>query len=438
MAVGPVKLRRVFSCAMPEITEEQFSAEAVAFLEANASRKAPRKAQKWGEGSDAAALFEQKDRAAERQEVEVAKQWRQKKFDAGFGWITGPAARGGRGLTSAYERLFNTLEGEFEVPNQSCFMIGLGMVAPTFLAHGTERAIDTYVKAMWRGEIVGCQLFSEPGAGSDLASLQTKAERDGDEWVITGQKVWTSGAHYCDVGEVICRNDPFLPKHKGLTGFIVDMKDPNIEVRPLRQMTGSANFNEVFFNEVRVPDWHRLGDVNQGWTVALTTLMNERAAIGAGGGGAGRGDFMSLDRLAAMLHAMGKGSDKVLRDELMQLWISQTVNKYTGQRALARVKAGALPGPEMSITKLAGARNSTALSAYVSKVLGPKLIADTGEWGTYAWSQFVLGTPGSRIAGGSDEVMRNIVGERVLGLPKEPGIDSVTPFNELTVGTQTA
>ena len=217
---------------MPEITEEQFTAEALAFLAANAKRKPERKTAKWGEGSDSAAFFEEKDRATELRDVEDAKAWRRKKFDAGYGWITGPVARGGRGLPSSFDRMYNGLEGQFEIPNQGCFTIGLGMVAPTFLAHGSEQAIEKYVKPMWRGEIVGCQLFSEPGAGSDLASLQTKAERDGDEWVITGQKVWTSGAHYSDVGEVICRTDPSLPKHKGLTGFIVDMKDPRIEVRP--------------------------------------------------------------------------------------------------------------------------------------------------------------------------------------------------------------
>ena len=157
---------------------------------------------------------------------------------------------------------------------------------------------DAYLPGMYRGDLVGCQLFSEPGAGSDLAGLQTKAERDGDEWIITGQKVWTSGAQYSDIGEIICRTDPDLPKHKGLTGFVVDMHAPGVEVRPLRQMTGGASFNEVFFNEVRVPDDHRLGDVNQGWTVALTTLMNERASIGAGGGGGGMG-LANVTRLAA-------------------------------------------------------------------------------------------------------------------------------------------
>src|SRR3989442_14589246 len=174
-----------------------------------------------------------------------------------------------------------------------------------------------YLRGLYRGEIVGCQLFSEPGAGSDLASLQTRAVRDGEEWLITGQKVWTSGAQYSDIGEIICRTDPDKPRHKGLTGFIVNMHAPGVEVRPLRQMTGGASFNEVFFNEVRVPDDHRLGDVNQGWTVALTTLMNERASIGAGGGG-GLG-LANSNRLAEMLRHFRLAHDPIHRDELMRL-----------------------------------------------------------------------------------------------------------------------
>ena len=216
-----------------------------------------------------------------RNDLQRACEWRGKKYDAGFGWITGPVEYGGRGLPGAYEKAWNALEAQYQVPNQSAFTIGLGMVAPTILAHGSETAKEAYLAKMYRADIVACQLFSEPGAGSDLASLQTKAERDGDEWVITGQKVWTTGAHYSDIGEIIARTDADLPKHKGLTGFIVDMKAPGVEVRPLRQMTGGASFNEVFFNEVRVPDDDRLGDLNNGWNVALTTLMNERAAIGA-------------------------------------------------------------------------------------------------------------------------------------------------------------
>ena len=212
------------------------------------------------------------------------------------------------------------------------------------------------------------------------------------------------------------------------------MRAPGVEIRPLRQMTGGASFNEVFFTDVRVPDDHRLGDVNNGWNVALTTLMNERAAIGAGGGTGGGG---LLTRAIEMAKAFGLDDDPLVRQRLADLVIRSRVNGYTNQRALDKIRAGQTPGPELSIAKLSGTQLSMKLGEFVSTVLGPKLIADTGEWGTYSWSQLVVGTPGMRIAGGSDEVMRNIVGERVLGLPKDPGIDTTTPFRELKVGTQT-
>ncbi|MEY2404819.1 MAG: hypothetical protein QOD38_2370, partial [Acidimicrobiaceae bacterium] len=202
------------------------------------------------------------------------------------------------------------------------------------------------------------------------------------------------------------------------------------------QMTGGASFNEVFFNEVRVPDDHRLGDVNQGWTVALTTLMNERASIGAGGVGGGSG-LASGTRLIEMLRHFGLDQDAVYRQDLMKLYVGYQVAKYTNQRAMDRIKSGQLPGPEMSIAKLALTQNMWNTAQFVARVLGPRLTADTGEWGTYAWNGFVLGIPGMRIAGGSDEVMRNIVAERVLGMPKDPGIDSNSPFKDLKVGTQT-
>jgi alkylation response protein AidB-like acyl-CoA dehydrogenase len=292
------------------------------------------------------------------------------------------------------------------------------MVAPTILAHATEETRQRYLRGLYRGDIVACQLFSEPGAGSDLASLQTRAERDGDEWRITGQKVWTSVAQFADIGEIICRTDPTLPKHRGLTGFVVDMHAPGVEVRPLRQMTGGSTFNEVFFTDVRVPDDHRLGDVNQGWTVALTTLMNERAAIGAGG--AGVGGVLGGDRLIELLRHVGGNDDPLLRQRLADVYINGKVASYTNQRAMAKIKAGQLPGPEMSIAKLSLTNNMSRVGELVSLALGPRLTANTGEWGTYAWSELVLGTPGVKVAGGTDEVMKNIIGERVLGLPKEP------------------
>ena len=411
---------------MSQPTLEQFQADALAFLEANAPRKEAEKKFVWGEGADKVSMFEEKDRQAEKLDVAEACAWRQKKFDAGFGYLFGSEQYGGRGLPAAYSRVYDTLEAKYEIPNQSCFTIGLGMVAPTIVDHGSDIARDLYVHKMYRGDIVGCQLFSEPGAGSDLANLSTKAERDGDEWIITGQKVWTSGAHYSDIGEIIARTDFDMPKHKGLTGFIVDMHAPGVEIRPLRQMTGGASFNEVFFTEVRVRDDHRLGDINNGWNVALTTLMNERAAIGAGGGGGGM-----FTRVIEMVKFYGLNNDPVVRDELAKIIIHNRVANFNNQRAMDKIKSGQMPGPEMSIAKLAGTANMMRLGDFVSMVLGPKLIADSGEWGTYAWNQLILGTPGGRIAGGSDEIMRNIVAERVLGMPKDPGIDSKSAFNDL-------
>ncbi|MFZ9707127.1 MAG: acyl-CoA dehydrogenase family protein [Ilumatobacteraceae bacterium] len=411
----------------------EFTQRATKFLDANLPRKEAARAFVWGEGSDNMSMFEEKSREAEQEMVETAKAWRTKKFDAGFGWITGPTQFGGAGLTAAHERAYAAVESNYKVPSQSIFTIGLGMVAPTILAHGTDAAKEKFLKAMWRADIVGCQLFSEPGAGSDLASLQTKAERDGDEWIITGQKVWTSGAHYSDIGEIICRTDASLPKHKGMTAFLVDMKAPGVEIRPLRQMTGGASFNEVFFNEVRVPDWYRLGAENEGWGVALTTLMNERAAIGTGSGG---GEVSMMTRITAMVRHFGLHDDALVRDMLANLYINYRVASLTNKRATDKMKAGQTPGPEMSTSKMALVNNQKLLNDFLCHVLGAKLQADTGEWGTYAWNQLLLGAPGMRIAGGSDEVMRNIVGERVLGLPKDVGIDSKSAFRDLKVGTQ--
>ena len=412
---------------MANISIEQFEKEALAFLESNAERRPVEKAFVWGEGSDN--FYREKDRAQEAANAEEGKLWRQKKFDAGFGWITGPEAYGGRQLPPAYDRLYNQLEATFRVADQSVFAISLGMVTPTILDHGSQTARDLYVRKLWRGEMIASQLFSEPGAGSDLASLTTKAVKDGDEWVITGQKVWTTGAHYSDIGEIMTRTDWNLPKHKGLTAFIIDFKDPNVEVRPLKQMTGGASFNEIFFNEVRVKDDHRLGDVNNGWNVALTTLMNERASIGS----SNAGDNNLITRVIAMVKHYGLESDPLIRHDLADIVMNYRIANMNAQRATAKAKAGQLPGPEGSLGKMVLVNNQARLVKFISHVLGPKLIADSGEWGTFAWANFVLGTPGLRIAGGSDEVMRNIVGERVLGLPKDMGIDSRSPFKDIKV-----
>jgi alkylation response protein AidB-like acyl-CoA dehydrogenase len=397
------------------LTKEEFRAEAGAFLEANAERRV-KVSQAWGEGSDEVGILPERTPEEDAVILVEAKKWRAKVFDAGFGWITGPETYGGRGLPREYDRIWQGLENDYDVPGIGPFGIGLGMVAPTILAHAVEEVRHQYLSPLYRGDIVACQLFSEPVAGSDLAGIQTKALRDGDEWVLNGQKVWTSGAHYSDIGEIITRTATYPDsRHRGLTMFVVDMKAPGVEVRPLRQMTGGAAFNEVFFTDVRVPDTMRLGDVDEGWTVALTTLMNERMAIGGGGVGSG----MDLaGRLKALTRHMGLADDPTVRQQLADVLIRHSVNRYTSLRAMAKMRAGQLPGPELSTLKLGLTNNMQEMSRVLTALLGPRLIADTGEWGTYAWADFVLGVPGMRVAGGTDEVLRNIIGERVLGLPK--------------------
>ncbi len=400
-----------------QISVDELRAGARTFLDANAEVRREEKFV-WGKGSDKVGLLEEKSKKEEQREIANAKEWRGKVFDAGYGWITGPEEYGGGGLTPAHERGYREEESRYRTPSQAPFGIGLGMVAPTILAHGTDEAKQRYLKSLWRGEIIGCQLFSEPIAGSDLAGIQTRAVRDGDEWVLTGQKVWTSGAQYSDIGEIITRTSPDKPKHKGLTMFLIDMKDPAVEVRPLRQMTGGAAFNEVFIDELHVPDSHRMGDVDEGWGVALTTLMNERASIG--GGGAAGGSMPAAARLFQMAAHLGATTDPIIRQRLVDVWLRTQVSRYTNLRAMAKLRAGQTPGPELSIAKMALTENMTAVASLLADMLGPRLVADSGEWGTYAWSEFVLGVPGMRIAGGTDEVLRNIVGERVLGLPKDP------------------
>jgi acyl-CoA dehydrogenase len=402
------------------ISTADFTAEARAFLEAHADQRIEESFE-WGEGSDAVGILEEKSPAEEAAEVTAAKRWKAVEFDAGFGWITGPEAYGGRALPAPYERAYREVAAAYSIPSQMVFAIGLGMVAPTILAHATPEVREAYLRPLYRGDLVACQLFSEPVAGSDLAGIQTRAVRDGDEWVLSGQKVWTSGAQHSDIGEIITRTSPDKPKHKGLTMFVVDMHAPGVEVRPLRQMTGGASFNEVFFDEVRVHDSHRLGDVDEGWTVALTTLMNERAAIGAGGSGF---RTMGFTRFVETARHFGVAGDPVVRQQLADAYVHLQVAKLTNLRAMAKIKAGQLPGPEMSIAKLAGTLNMQRIAAMLVPILGPRLVADSGEWGAYAWSEYVLGIPGGRIAGGTDEVMRNIVGERVLGLPKEPRVEA--------------
>jgi acyl-CoA dehydrogenase len=404
---------------------EEFRQRAVSFLETAVPRR-PAGGFLWGDGDDAVPIVEERDPEADRAQLAVSRRFMNARFDAGFGWIEGPPGLGGAGLTPAHTQAYRAAESGYQIPDLSYFMVSLGMVAPTVAAWADPDVAAEYLRPLYRGDLIACQLFSEPGAGSDLAALSTSAVRDGDDWVVTGQKVWTSNAHLADVGELICRTDPDQPKHRGLSAFLVDMRSPGVTVRPLRQMTGGAGFNEVFLEEVRVPDRLRLGPVNSGWQVTLTTLLNERAAIGSGMGlGRGPGPFQ---RLIELLRHSRYADDAVRRDQLARLYAEDRISSWTLRRGQA---ASGGPGPELSVLKLAGTAHLRRMAEFVSGVLGPALTADNGEWGTFAWSKFVCGVPGGRLGGGSDEVMRNILAERVLGLPKDPGPDPRTPFRDL-------
>jgi alkylation response protein AidB-like acyl-CoA dehydrogenase len=396
---------------------EAFAARAEAFLASNYPRstRATRRPFVWGEGSDELRVFQEPDPVTEADLLQSVKAWRRALWDAGLAWITGPVEYGGAGMTRAHAAVFDRLTRCYDVPGNAMLTVSVGMIAPTILAHGTPEQQRRYLAALQRADLIGCQLFSEPEAGSDLAAVRTTASPTGGGWRLSGQKVWTSGANLSDIGLAICRTAA-EPRHHNLTAFIVDMHSPDVTVRPLRQMTGGAAFNEVFLDDVSVADTDRLGDVGAGWRVALTTLGHERSAMGNEAfGGVG---LLRTDRLIGLLDATGRRSDPVARQQLADLIINLRVALYTQQRTAARIRSGGIPGPDLSMGKLALSRNLTRLADLAGTLLGPKAIADTGAWGTYAWTSVILGAPGYRLGGGTDEIMKNILAEKVLGLPR--------------------
>ncbi|HUP86974.1 MAG TPA: acyl-CoA dehydrogenase family protein [Acidimicrobiales bacterium] len=410
----------------PELAE--FRTKCRAFLEANAKRRQVRKP----------ASEDDDDEISEMQgaNLEAAKAYQSALYDAGLAGITWPREVGGQGLSNEHQRVFNEEAADFETPI-GVYTIGLGMVIPTIVEHGTDEQKERYVRKALRGEEIWSQLFSEPGAGSDVASLQMKAERDGDEFVLNGQKVWTTGAQHSDFGAVIARTNPDNPKHRGITMFIIDFSDPNIDVRPLRQMNGGSGFNEVYFTDVRVPVTNVVGAVDDGWRCAIAMLANERVAIGSGGGGARRGSGGGIDALAKLARQRGLIDDPVIRQGIADVYIRQRIIGFIGQRTRAALKSGKAPGPEGSIAKLAGAllsRRSSDLGIAIAGASGQAWLP--GDRRSPRWAAAVLSAPSSRIAGGTDEIQRNIIGERVLALPKEPQVDRDQPFRELKVGTQ--
>ena len=351
--------------------------------------------------------------------------------DAGLAGLTYPTHLGGAGLTPLHQEVFTRVSAGWRLPNGP-LAISHGMCLPMLGQFGTEEQKARYLPDNISGRAIWCQMFSEPGAGSDVAGLSMRAVRDGDEWILDGQKVWTSGAHYCDFGIVVARTDPTLPKHQGLSMFIVDMRAPGIEVRPLVQISGARGFNEVFFSDARIPAANLLGDVNQGWNLAVSMLMFERVSIGAGGGAL---NARRSPELAALARALDRASDPVIRQGLADLHIREEIKEYIGQRIRSSVATGRVPGPEGSIAKLNG-----AVLARRTRDLAMSIIGTAGQaWDdrdpssevAARWSSFCISAAGVSIAGGTDEVQRNIIGERVLGLPREPDSFKGAPWQDI-------
>jgi alkylation response protein AidB-like acyl-CoA dehydrogenase len=354
--------------------------------------------------------------------------------DAGLAGISWPAAYGGQGLTAADERAFDEEARDFELP-YGFFAIGLGMCGPTLLDLGGEELKQRYIRPLLRGEEIWCQLFSEPGAGSDVAGLQTRAVRDGGEWVVSGQKVWTSRAEDAEYGAVIARTNPDVPKHDGITMFVVDMHARGVTVRPLRDMTGGATFNEVFFDEVRIPGDHVIGEVDSGWAAAVRMLMHERVSIG--GRTRGRTSATGFESLVQEVRAHGLDRDPVARQRLAELYVRERLLHLFGSRLAQEARAGRNPGSRGSVGKLAGAELARFSAGVAAELLGGDAIAwDPADREARRWAGALLAAPASAIAGGTNEVQRNIIGDRVLGLPREPQVDRDVPFRELRVGTR--
>jgi acyl-CoA dehydrogenase len=404
--------------------EAAFRKAARAWLEANAEPLAP--------GESPPSPMEWHGRP---DGIDEARAWMARKADARWACLTWPEEFGGRGASRLEALIWEQEEKRFAVP-PNLFTIGQGMLGPTLMVHGSERQKERYLGPMLRADEVWCQLFSEPGAGSDLAGLGTRAVREGDEWIVNGQKIWTSGAHYSDFGMLLTRTDPDRPKHEGITYFIIDMRWPGIEIRPIRQMNGAANFNEVFFNDLRIPDANRIGEIGTGWKGALTTLMNERQTLSVGAAGPGFEDLLALARRS---RRRGRPAieDASVRSRLADFYIRQTGLQYTRYRTLSALARGATPGPESSIGKVVSAPLRQAMASFALDLMGVAGVARDAtkpEPGSVFQSSY-LAAPGGRLAGGTDEVLRNVLAERVLGLPAEPRADKGIAFSEIPSGS---
>ena len=384
-----------------------------------------------GEGDGSWKAYRAYTEEEEADQLATAIAWQATIQDNGWAGLHWPEEFGGRGMSAHMAGVFNEERARYDVP-ANFFMIGIDMVGPTLMAHGTDEQRQRHLLPMLRGEEKWCQLFSEPGAGSDLAGLSTRAVRDGDEYVINGQKVWTSSAHHADYGILLARTDPDAPKHKGITYFLVDMRSAGIDVRPLRQIDGAIHFNEVFLTDVRIPATNAVGVEGEGWRVAMTTLLAERTAIGAGG----QTRFTDILELA---RACGADTDPHWRQELARLYTTYQLQRFIGYRVRTAVSHGRAPGPESSAAKLLNSRHVGHVGDVVVGLQGAagmlwhESARDDGFWQDvflFQWS--------SRIGGGTEQIQRNIIGERVLGLPGEPRTDKDVPFRELAKMTKGA
>ena len=398
--------------------EAAFRAEVRAWLAAN-GRKRTRPDEVFGEGLDDAA------------KLAAAKAWQAKKATAGYAAITWPKEAGGRGGTAMQQVIYQQEEAAYVVPGM-IFEISIGMGLPTVMRWADPELKARFLRPGLAGEEIWCQLFSEPGAGSDTGGVRTRAVRDGDDWIVNGQKVWTSGAHFCDYGILLARTDWDKPKQEGLTMFIVDMKAPGVEVRPIHQMSGDSEFNEVFFTDVRIPDSHRLGPECGGWKVMLSTLMQERLSVGGN---------LPTDLHEHLVALAGKCmwddrpaiEDERVRARIADAYLQQKGVELVIARGLTAISKGKVPGPEMSITKLVAAKAMQDIAAFALELAGPEgLIGFETLGGDWRYMQRLwLGSPGARIGGGTDEILKNVIAERVLGLPGEIRTDRKVPFREL-------
>ncbi|HKS19958.1 MAG TPA: acyl-CoA dehydrogenase [Bradyrhizobium sp.] len=401
--------------------EAEFRSVARKWIDANAPKELEEELSKSSQG---------RIQLAKHDMLKVGKAWQKKKAEGGWACLHWPKEYGGRGATPIERVIWQQEEGVYGRLTQA-FEIGEGMCGPTVMAFGSEDDKRRYLPKLASGEEVWCQLFSEPAGGSDLAGLRTRAEKKGDNWIVNGQKIWTSGAHYSDYGLLITRTDPNVPKHKGLTMFFLDMKSKGIEVRPIKQANAMQEFNEVYFTDVVIPDSQRLGAVGDGWNVSLTTLMNERMSIGSR---VANGFPEMFEFCTNFMTENGPAiDDRATRSRLASWAVKASGLKYTSYRALSALSKGERPGPENSIGKLVAGAMLQDIAAYAMDLEGAAgaLIDDSDEVARGQFQKMLLSSPALRIAGGTDEILRNIIAERVLGLPGDVRVDKDVPFNKI-------